>query len=205
MLLAPGSDTTRGLTLQLLLWYIRVSDYWELVEALTRDASPDMRFTANMELLQAGRVVKAALFADLDKQRYPDYGLERLWWERERLNLTETEEAMLRARLVEHVAKRREWASEAESDDAHGLARLIQQDLPYEEGDIDLIARGALSGRMSYIRLMAVRDVAWFGDDKALGWLEKMTQEHYRGAVRREARRQLKLLDAMQQDGQRGS
>ena len=205
ILLLPGSDTTRGLTYQLLLWYLRAPDYWQLVDALTRDSSPEMRFTANMELLRAGRDVKAALLEDLDKQRYPDYGVEQLWSGRNRLNLTEGEEAWLRERCMKLLAQRRQWAAEPDSPDAHGLANWLQKGLQAEEGDIDLIARGALSGRMNYLRLMAVRDVAWFGDQKARAWLEAMTQKPYRGAVRLEARRQLKKLDASQQDGQTGS
>ena len=193
ILLAPGSDSTRGLT-ELILGQLQVPDFWELIDGLRSDPSPDMRFSANMELLRVVRDVKAELLADLDKLRYPEDGLNQLWWERARLGLTDSEEGMLRARLVEHVAKRRDWASEAESDDAHGLARLIQQDLPYEEGDIDLIARGALQGWRNYVRIFAVRDVAWFGNERAVAWLETMTLEPYRPAVRREARKQLHNL-----------
>ena len=42
-------------------------------------------------------------------------------------------------------------------------------------------------------RLEAVKAVAWFGNDKARDWLQKLTQAPH-AAVRREAQRQLRKL-----------
>jgi hypothetical protein len=184
-----------------ILWALEAAAYNkldDLLEELSNADSAEVRFDANYRLLERGRDTKVALFADLDKLGWNvDFGVERLWWARERLDLTGQEEEMLRAHIQSKVEEHRAACrGEHPYNSALFLFRRLEEGFPAEPDDVDLLGEAVSHVRSQHERINAVRAVAWFDNDRAREWLERLSLEPYQPSVRREAHRQLKRLTA---------
>jgi hypothetical protein len=194
---APNQPTTKTY----LLWALEQAGYdayESLLEDLRSDPSAEVRFDANYYLLEQGRDTKADLFADLDKLGWKvDFGVERLWWAKERLDLTPDEETFMRGRLQARVEEYRDYCrGETPENSALILFDWLKKGFPKEPEDVDYMGQAVSHGRSNDERLDAVRAVAWFDNEKARDWLRRLSEEPYQPSVRREAQRQLRELTA---------
>jgi hypothetical protein len=190
--------TTKSLVLSV-LHDIGYAGYEGLLVNLQGDESADVRFEANWRLLRLGHDIKAALLEDLEGLGWrTQHGVELLWAQRERLRLTGEEEDMLRTRILDSLAKRREVCrnSSRPENSALFLFEWLKKGFPSEPDDVDLVGESVSHAHFTWERLEAVRAVAWFNNDRARDWLRRLSEEPYQPAVRREAQRQLRKLTA---------
>jgi hypothetical protein len=173
-------------------------EYEGLLRDLTLDESADVRFDANLELLRRGRDTKRTLFADLDKLGWNfDFGVERLWWVKDLLNLSVEEEERLRTHMQAKVAGHRAACrGEHPDNSALILFHRLQEGFPAEPDDVDLVGEAVSHVHSQRERIDAARAVAWFNNDRAREWLKRLGSEPYQPSVRREAQKQLKRLTA---------
>jgi hypothetical protein len=221
-LFAAGRYITRGYTpgppeMETLLWVLRGDSDWpakatcmgilervdypayeEVLENLTSDGRPDVRFEANLRLCRRGRDTKKALFADLNTGRNQDRNVERMWGEKDRLNLTAKETEFLRSRIQDQMARRRQSALKPipRNNSALFLFMWLKIGFPPEPDDVDLMGDAVSLVISTRERIEAVRAVAWFNNDRARDWLRRLSEEPYQPSVRKEAQRQLRKLTA---------
>jgi hypothetical protein len=172
--------------------------YEEVLENLTGDGRPDVRFEANLRLCRRGRDTKEALFADLNAGRNQDRNVERMWWEKDRLNLTAKETEILRSGAQGQMARRRESGRKPirGNNSALFLFMWLKIGFPPEPDDVDLMGEAVSLVISTRERIEAVRAVAWFDNEKARDWLRRLSADPYQPSVRREAQRQLRKLTA---------
>jgi len=169
----------------------------ELMRELAGDPDPDVRFQVNLKRLKRGEDVTAQLFSDLDKYRYPRWGLEDLWRERDWLRPSQGQAELLRARMTQEVRRLRADCGKDEKPPAADLYYYLQDGLPGEPDDIDLIARAIHKTQEMHRQKVLVEAVAWFANDRARDWLQAIRDaETQPKTVRNAAKRELRKLES---------
>jgi hypothetical protein len=169
----------------------------DLMRDLAADPNPDVRFQVNLKRLKRGEDVTQELFADLDKYWIPAWGEQDLWRERDRLKPSEVQAKMLRARMARQLKRIRAQCEKDTNPPATYLYYYLQDGLPGEPDDIDLIAGAIYRIAEARKQKVLVEAVAWFANDRARDWLRAICDsETLPKTVRNAASRELRKLEA---------